>query len=89
MFFSGFLGWDETSLQEFRDGVDLVPAPFDLIARLALGILLLGSGLSPFENRFPAKLGNEATIEASLITPSEGQASIAIEARSPVTTRGV
>jgi O-antigen/teichoic acid export membrane protein len=73
MFVSGFLGWDDTSLREFRDAVDLVPAPFDFIARFALGMLLLGSGLSPFENRFPAKLGAEATIEATLITPAESE----------------
>ena len=73
MFLSGFLGWDDRSLREFRDAVELVPAPFDRIARFALRVLLLGSRFSPFENRFPAKLGAEAAIEANLITPTEGE----------------
>ncbi len=71
IFVSDFLGWDDNSLQEFRDAEALVPAPFDHLARLALAILTLGSSLSPFENRFPAKLRVEAALEAEAISASE------------------
>jgi O-antigen/teichoic acid export membrane protein len=72
MFISGFLGWDDNSLQEFRDAAALVPAPFDRIARLALAILLMGCSVGPFENRFPSKLGVEAALEAKIISAAEG-----------------
>jgi O-antigen/teichoic acid export membrane protein len=71
MFVSGLLGWDDNSLQEFRDAAALVPAPFDSIARMALRILLLGSRVSPFENQFPAKLAVEAAAEAKIIGAAE------------------
>jgi O-antigen/teichoic acid export membrane protein len=71
MFLSGFLGWDEKSLQEFRDAAALVPVPFDRIARLALAILISGLSLCPFKDQFPTKLGDEAALEAEAISMSE------------------
>jgi hypothetical protein len=71
MFVSGYLGWDENSLLEFRDAVELVPTPFDRVARFALSMLLIGTSVSPFEDRFPAKLGGEAALEAKIVSASE------------------
>jgi O-antigen/teichoic acid export membrane protein len=71
MFVSGYLGWDKNSLVEFRDAVELVPTPFDRVARFALSILLIGTSVSPFEDRFPAKLGGEAALEAKVVSASE------------------
>jgi hypothetical protein len=71
MFVSGYLGWDENSRLEFRDAVELVPAPFDRVARFAVSMLLIGASFSPLENRFPAKPGAEAALEAKVLSASE------------------
>jgi O-antigen/teichoic acid export membrane protein len=71
MFVSGLLGWDESSLGEFRDATDLVPSPFDSVARFALGVLQLGARLSPLAGRFPERLGADAASEAKALTASE------------------
>ncbi|MGO9606537.1 MAG: lipopolysaccharide biosynthesis protein [Candidatus Binataceae bacterium] len=65
MFLSGWLGWDRTSIDEFREAADLVPWPLDHAARFALYLLEWGASLSPLEGRFPSKLTAEAAAEAA------------------------
>ncbi len=68
MFISGLLGWDSTALSEFRDAVELVPAPFGAIARAAHRLVEFGTFLSPLHNRFPGKMLAEAASDASELT---------------------
>jgi O-antigen/teichoic acid export membrane protein len=68
MFVSGLLGWDDFSLEEFRDAAELVPAPFGAIARMAHRLVAIGSSLSPLHNRFPGNLTLEAADEAARLT---------------------
>jgi O-antigen/teichoic acid export membrane protein len=68
MFISGLLGWDDASLAEFRDGAEIVPAPFGGLARMAHRVVQLGSSLSPLHDRFPGSMVNEAAAEASELT---------------------
>jgi O-antigen/teichoic acid export membrane protein len=71
MFICAFLGWDDAELREFKDAVDLVPAPFGVIARMTYAIVKLGTSLSPFHNRFPSKVDEEASREAKVLTSAK------------------
>jgi O-antigen/teichoic acid export membrane protein len=68
MFISGWLGWDSQAMSEFSDAVDLVPAPFAILARFARYAARSGVALSPFHNRFSGKLIEEAIAEADALT---------------------
>jgi O-antigen/teichoic acid export membrane protein len=71
MFICAFLGWDDAELREFKDAVDMVPAPFGVIAHMMYAIVDLGTRLSPFHNRFPSKLDEEASREAAMLTSAK------------------
>ncbi len=73
MFISALLGWDDGELREFKDAIDLVPAPFIIFGRMTYAVVNLGTSLSPLHNRFPAKLGVEAAHEAALLTAAKVQ----------------
>jgi hypothetical protein len=73
MFISSILGWDDAELREFKDAVELVPAPFRSLAQLMYAIVNLGTSLSPLHNRFLAKLDVEAAHEAALLTAAKVQ----------------
>ena len=68
MFISAILGWDDGELREFKDAIDLVPAPFRIFGRMTYAVVNLGTSISPLHNRFPAKLDKEASREAALLT---------------------
>lgn len=73
MFISALLGWDDIELREFKDAVDLVPGPFLILGRFTYAMVNLGTAISPLHNRFPGKLGAEATEEAALLTAAKVQ----------------
>jgi O-antigen/teichoic acid export membrane protein len=73
MFISAILGWDDAELREFKDAVELVPAPFRILAQLMYAVVNLGTSLSPLHNRFGAKLDVEASREAALLTAAKVQ----------------
>ncbi len=73
MFISAMLGWDDAELREFKDAVELVPAPFRILARFMYAVVNLGTSLSPLHNRFVAKLDVEASREAALLTAAKVQ----------------
>jgi hypothetical protein len=73
MFISALLGWDDEELREFKDAVDLIPAPFAIFARITYVIVNIGCSLSPLHNRFPAKLNAEAALEAAQLTAAKVQ----------------
>lgn len=70
MFFSGLLGWDDTEMTEFKDAVDLVPAPFRSLAAIGYEVVRLGTRISPLHRRFPAKLA-DGIREAAILTASK------------------
>jgi len=68
MSLSGLLGWDAAELKEFQDAMDLVPPPLKTLAQWTYAIVAKADSLSPFQNRFPAKLDVAAAIEAQTLT---------------------
>jgi O-antigen/teichoic acid export membrane protein len=72
MLLSGLLGWDALEMSEFRDAAEIVPPPFRILALFAYRIVSLGSAISPFYDRFPAKLAT-AVEEAAILTGSEAR----------------
>jgi O-antigen/teichoic acid export membrane protein len=73
MFISAILGWDDAELREFKDAIELVPAPFLILAKFMYAIVDVGTSLSPLHNRFGAKLDVEASREAALLTAAKVQ----------------
>ncbi len=71
MFISAMLGWDDGELREFKDAIDLVPAPFIIFGRMTYAVVNLGTALSPLHNRFPAKLDLDASREAAQLTAAK------------------
>ena len=73
MFISALLGWDDGELREFKDAIDLIPAPFRFFGRVIYAVVNLGTSLSPLHNRFPAKLDEDASREAAQLTAAKVQ----------------
>jgi O-antigen/teichoic acid export membrane protein len=73
MFISALLGWDDEEMREFKDAIDLIPAPFAVFGRMMYAVVKLGTALSPLHNRFPAKLNLEAASEAAQLTAAKVQ----------------
>jgi hypothetical protein len=73
MLLSGLLGWDRVSLAEFRDAAELVPAPFGGIARMTHRLVAWASAMSPLNDRFPGRLAEEASEEASELTALQAE----------------
>jgi O-antigen/teichoic acid export membrane protein len=71
MFISAILGWDDGELREFKDAIDLVPAPFRIFGQLTYAVVNLGTSISPLHNRFPSKLDAEASREAAQLTAAK------------------
>lgn len=71
MFICGFLGWDDAELRELKDAVDLVPAPFSVVAHMTYKFVNLGVALSPLHNRFRSRLDEEASREAAILTSAK------------------
>jgi hypothetical protein len=69
MFFYGFFGgWDEATLAELKDAVDLTGSVHWLVRWGMYEPTRLGGRISPLNNRFPITNRSEAMKEARALT---------------------